>query len=88
MIGFATTKDNPFDDLEQITIEESLWAIFPNEGPFPQTLQETHAKIYAEWLPSSDYEPADLPGFSFTKHNGTQDNVYSEIWMPVKKKQR
>lgn len=25
MIGFATTRENPFDDLEQISIEESLW---------------------------------------------------------------
>lgn len=86
MIGFATAKENPFDDLEQISVEESLWAIFPNQGPFPATLQETTAKIYSEWLPSSDYEVADLPGISFTKHNGTSENVYSEIWMPVKKK--
>ncbi|MBD1380743.1 AraC family transcriptional regulator [Metabacillus arenae] len=86
MIGFATTKENPFDDLEQISIEESLWAIFPNQGPFPATLQETTAKIYSEWLPSSDYEVADIPGISFTNHNDTSENVYSEIWMPVKKK--
>jgi AraC family transcriptional regulator len=88
MIGFATTKDNPFDDLEQISIEESLWAIFPNQGPFPAALQETTAKIYSEWLPSSDYEVADLPGISFTKHNGTSENVYSEIWMPIKEKRQ
>ncbi|MGX6445209.1 AraC family transcriptional regulator [Neobacillus sp. K501] len=86
MIGFATTKENPFDDLEQITVEESTWAIFPNQGPFPATFQETHAKIYSEWLPSSDYEIVDLPGISFTQHNGPSDNKYSEIWMPVKKK--
>lgn len=86
MIGFATTKENPFADLEQLTIEESLWAIFPNQGPFPATLQETTAKIYSEWLPSSGYEVTDLPGISFTKHNGTSENVYSEIWMPVKEK--
>jgi AraC family transcriptional regulator len=86
MIGFATTKENPFADLEQISIEESLWAIFPNQGPFPVTLQETTAKIYAEWLPSSGYEVADIPGISFTKHNGPSENVYSEIWMPVKEK--
>lgn len=83
MIGFATLKENTFDDLEQLSIEESLWAIFPNQGPFPATIQETTAKIYSEWLPSSDYELADLPGISFTKHNGTSENVYSEIWMPV-----
>jgi AraC family transcriptional regulator len=86
MIGFATAKENPFENLEQITIEESLWAIFPNQGPFPSTLQETTAKIYSEWLPSSDYEPLDLPGISFTKYNGTSENVYSEVWMAVKKK--
>jgi AraC family transcriptional regulator len=86
MIGFATTKENPFDDLEQITIEESLWAIFPNQGSFPAAFQETTAKIYSEWLPSSDYEVADLPGISFTQHNSPSENKYSEIWMPVKKK--
>ena len=86
MIGFATTKENRFDHLEQMTIEESLWAIFPNQGPFPATLQETTAKIYSEWLPSSDYELVELPGISFTKYNGTSENVYSEIWVAVKKK--
>ncbi len=86
MIGFATTKENPFEDLEQITIDESLWAIFPNQGPFPATLQETTAKVYSEWLPTSDYEITNLPGISFTKYNATSENVYSEIWMPVKKK--
>lgn len=88
MIGFATSKENPFDDLEQITIEESLWAIFPNRGPFPATFQETNAKIYSERLPSSEYEIADIPGISFTQHNGPSDNIYSEIWMPVKIKGR
>ncbi|MYL43528.1 AraC family transcriptional regulator [Virgibacillus salexigens] len=86
MIGFATTKENPFDDLEQISIDKSLWAIFPNQGPFPSTLQETTAKIYSEWLPSSDYQVSDIPGISFTKHEGSPENVYSEIWMPVKEK--
>lgn len=86
MIGFATTQDHPYDDLEKISIEESLWAIFPNQGPFPATLQETYAKIYSEWLPSSEYEIIDLPGISFTNYNGPVDAIYSEIWMPVKKK--
>ncbi|HWK24537.1 MAG TPA: AraC family transcriptional regulator [Ureibacillus sp.] len=86
MIGLATTTENPFDDLEQLSIEECMWAIFPNQGPFPATLQETTAKIYTEWLPSSNYEIVDLPSISFTKHDGTYENVYSEIWMPIKEK--
>ncbi|WP_215114818.1 AraC family transcriptional regulator [Exiguobacterium sp. s70] len=86
MIGFATTQDNPYEDLEQITIESNLWAVFPNAGPFPETLQETMAKTYAEWLPTSSYELADLPSISFTKHDGPSDNVYSEVWVAVKPK--
>lgn len=86
MIGFATTIENPYDDLEQHSIDESLWAIFPNQGPFPSTLQETTAKIYAEWLPSSGYVIADLPGISFTKYTETSENVYSEIWVPIEEK--
>lgn len=86
LIGFATTKENPFDDLDQITIEESLWAIFPNQGPFPATLQEITAKIYSEWLPTSGYELADLPGISFTKHDGTFEDLYSEVWIALKNK--
>ncbi|MFF2483927.1 GyrI-like domain-containing protein [Paenibacillus sp. NPDC058071] len=85
MIGFATTKENEYDDLEQLSIEESLWAIFPNQGPFPVTLQATTAQIYSQWLPSSGYEIADMPAISFTNHTGNYENVYSEIWMPVKK---
>lgn len=86
MIGFATTQDNPYEDLEQITIKSNLWAVFPNTGPFPETLQETMAKTYAEWLPTSGYELADLPSISFTKHDGPSDNVYSEVWVAIKGK--
>ncbi|MDX5322134.1 MAG: AraC family transcriptional regulator [Exiguobacterium sp.] len=86
MIGFATTQENPYEDLEQITVASNLWAVFPNTGPFPETLQETMAKTYAEWLPTSEYELADLPSISFTKHDGPSDNVYSEVWVAVKPK--
>lgn len=84
MIGFATTREIKYDDLEVISIPKSLWAIFPNTGPFPNTLQETMARTYAEWLPSSGYALQDLPSISFSKIETAYDNVYSEVWVPVK----
>lgn len=87
MIGFATTREDVYDDLEQILIPKSLWAVFPNCGPFPQTLQETMAKTYAEWLPSSGYELQDLPGITFSKIEMGYENVYSEVWVPIKSKE-
>ena len=75
------------------TIPALTWAIFPCIGKVPNSMQEVNQKIFSEWLPNCrDYEfaagyniemyndPSDYP-------NGIQDeNFYSEIWIPVKKK--
>lgn len=84
-IGFATSKENPYEDLEQLAVPSLTWAIFPNQGPFPETLQGTWAAIYSEWLPSSGYELIEAPGISFTRYDDPRENTYSEIWVAVKK---
>lgn len=86
MIGYATTKRNHYSDLEQTSVESNTWAIFPNQGSFPTTLQETWGKIYSEWLPDSNYELVKAPEISFTKFDNNQNNLYSEIWIAVKEK--
>lgn len=87
LIGVLTTKNEISDRLVRVPVEACTWAIFPNEGPFPSTLQTTMANIYAQWLPSSDYEVIDAPSFSFTKMDEhKKDWAYSEIWIPVRKK--
>lgn len=88
LIGIVTTKDNVSDQLEKVKVNACTWAIFPNEGPFPSTLQDTMAKTYSEWLPSSDYEVIHAPTFSFTKMNPQKHGyAYSEVWLPVRSKQ-
>lgn len=87
LIGVLTTKNQISDLLDTVPVEAYTWAIFPNEGPFPSTLQDTMAKTYSEWLPSSDYEVINAPAFSFTKMDKhKKDYAYSEVWLPVRKK--
>jgi AraC family transcriptional regulator len=87
LIGVVTTKNQISDQLEKVPVEACTWAIFPNEGPFPSTLQNTMAEVYAEWLPSSNYEVINVPCFSFTKMDeNKKDYAYSEVWIPVQKK--
>ncbi len=59
----------------------------------PLALQRVNRQIYSEWLPNSrDYEIAG--GYNIEMYspasdykNGTEDeNYYSEIWVPVRKK--
>ena len=83
MIGFATLQENIYEDLEQLSVPAHTWAVFPNEGPFPQTLQETWAKIFSEWLPSSGYQVVAAPEISFTQYQGPAEAKYSEIWLAV-----
>lgn len=87
LIGVLTTENQVSDLLDKVPVEACTWAIFPNEGPFPSTLQETMAKTYSEWLPTSEYEVINAPAFSFTKMDAhKKDYAYSEVWIPVRKK--
>ena len=82
-----TTENEVSDLLDKVPVEACTWAIFPNEGPFPSTLQQTMAKVYSEWLPSSNYEVINVPSFSFTKMNQDKEGyAYSEVWVPVRKR--
>lgn len=87
LIGVLTTEENVSELLDVIEVPAYTWAVFPNDGPFPETLQQTYAKTYSEWLPVSDYEVIQAPGFSFTRMDEEKENyAYSEVWMPVRKK--
>lgn len=87
LIGVLTINNQVSDLLDVVPVGAYTWAVFPNEGPFPSTLQDTMAKTYSEWLPSSDYEVINAPSFSFTKMDKhKKDYAYSEVWLPVRKK--
>jgi len=87
LIGVLTTEENISSCLEKVPVAAGTWAVFPNEGPFPATLQNTMARIYAEWLPSSNYELVNAPTFSFTRMDkDKKDYAYSEVWIPVRKR--
>lgn len=88
---------NPSVDIpegfETRVIPALTWAVFPIKGALPDALQDVNKKIFSEWLPAlGDYEFA--AGYSIEMYadpqkfsKGTCDeNYYSEIWIPIKKK--
>lgn len=85
-IGVTTTKDCP-DNLPQLEVPASTWAVFTAVGPFPETLQDVWGRIYSEWLPSSNYELAEGPEILWNEHKDvTSPNFKSEIWIPITRK--
>ena len=87
LIGVLTTEEEISPLLEKVPVPAYTWAVFPNEGPFPSTLQNTMANVYAQWLPTSGYEVIQAPSFSFTKVDPQKkDYAYSEVWIPIRKR--
>ena len=86
LIGSITTLEQDFGEFAVMEVPAGTWGIFSTEGPFPQALQDMWGKIFSEWLPSSNLELVDGPEISFNGDFSDPQNVYSEIWIPVKKR--
>ncbi len=84
-IGVATTKPAP-GRYDALPVAASAWGVFTAVGSFPKAIQDTWAKIYAEWLPASGYELTGGPEILWNESQDTSKNNYrSEIWIPIKK---
>ncbi|MFS0604720.1 AraC family transcriptional regulator [Peribacillus frigoritolerans] len=85
-IGAATTRECP-DNLTQLNVDASTWAVFEAVGPYPETLQNVWGRIYSEWFPSSNYEQREGPEILWNENKDiTSPTFRSEIWIPVMKK--
>ncbi len=85
-MGVATTK-TASGNYDMLHVEPSVWAVFEVMGPFPTALQDTWARIYAEWLPASGYQLTGGPEILWNESPDTTKIDYkSEIWIPVSKK--
>jgi AraC family transcriptional regulator len=83
----ATTKSAP-NVYDVLRVGESDWAVFTVIGAFPKAVQDTWACIYAEWLPSSDFQLTDAPSLLwFESPDLTKPDLKNEIWIPVTKRQ-
>jgi AraC family transcriptional regulator len=84
-IGVATSK-TVSNDYDILHVAASTWAVFKVVGTFPDAIQDTWAKIYAEWFPTSGYELAGGPELLWNENPDTSRPDYkSEIWIPVRK---
>jgi AraC family transcriptional regulator len=82
----ATDKPaEPEGEVGTQEIPAGEYALVTHKGPY-ETLPETYARLYGEWLPQSDREPADAPGFQHyrttPRETATQDLV-TDIYVPL-----
>lgn len=82
-VGVATTQSHS-DQWSILPVKASMWAVFTVKGEFPKALQDTWARIYAEWFPISGYEISEGPEMVWTASKDTPlTDYHNEIWIPV-----
>ena len=82
-IGVATTEGAP-GGYDVLQVEESDWAVFPVFGAFPKAVQDTWARIFAEWLPASGFQLTGGP--ELLRHINPDfigEEYKGEIWIPI-----
>lgn len=86
-IGVESDQNEVPDGYTILEIPAATWAVFKCIGPMPNSIQDMWKRIYSEFFPQSDYEPAQGVDFEYyTKGDNSKADYVSEIWLPVKKK--
>lgn len=84
-IGAASTGEVP-EGMYECVIPAASWAVFENDGPFKESVQEVFRRFYTEWLPLSGYAYAQLPDIEvYPADTGKPSAGHSEVWIAVQK---
>lgn len=85
--AFKTDKSDT-TGFKEIHIDSYKWVVFSTEDYKPsdavEHIQELWRRIFAEWLPSSEYNFIDGPNLELY---GQRDETYEycEVWLPIEK---
>lgn len=85
LIGVHSSLDS-LESYTVVSVPELTWAVFDVRGPYPDTLQNTWARIYSEWLPSNPYECVNGPEIVWNEGvDMSKPDYHSQIWIPITK---
>jgi AraC family transcriptional regulator len=72
---------------KRFTVPSSTWGKFTSRGPLRPNFQVTIKRVFAEWLPASEWEHAGGPEIEYYPDAGSPDSpdYWCEYWVPLKK---
>ncbi|MET8970051.1 AraC family transcriptional regulator [Streptomyces hydrogenans] len=82
--GVITGAGAP-EPYEVLDVPAGTWAVFENEGAYPQALQYLWRDVFTEWFPSNPY--ASRPGPEILSVRPSEDwtTARAELWIPVER---
>ncbi|MFJ8706701.1 GyrI-like domain-containing protein [Streptomyces anulatus] len=81
----AVSGAEPPEGLDALDVPAGTWAVFTNEGAFPQALQYLWRDVFTQWFPSNPY--ASRPGPEILRVRLTEEGkrAEAELWIPVER---
>jgi AraC family transcriptional regulator len=85
----CVTLDRPLAPEGEVGVQEvpgGEYAVVTHRGPY-ETLSETYARLYGDWLPRSGREPADTPSFQAyrnTPRDTAPDDLLTDVYVPLR----
>lgn len=82
--GVVSGAESP-EGLDALSVPAGTWAVFTNEGAFPQALQYLWRDVFTQWFPSNPY--ASRPGPEILRVRLTEEGkrAEAELWIPVER---
>ncbi|MEE8807958.1 MAG: GyrI-like domain-containing protein [Lactimicrobium sp.] len=80
--------ENVHDGDTVLTFEKGLWAVFPCHGALPDSLQKVNTEVWSKWVPEHQSEYALRANYNIEMYAPMPkkpEDIYTEIWLPVRK---
>ncbi|SCE23222.1 AraC family transcriptional regulator [Streptomyces sp. DvalAA-19] len=76
------------EGLDSLPVPAGTWAVFTNDGEFPQALQYLWRDVFTQWFPSNPYASRPGPEILSVRLYEEGKRAAAELWIPVERTER
>ncbi|MFJ9686662.1 GyrI-like domain-containing protein [Streptomyces bacillaris] len=73
------------EGLDSLPVPAGTWAVFTNDGEFPQALQYLWRDVFTQWFPSNPYASRPGPEILSVRLYEEGRRAAAELWIPVER---
>ncbi|WP_262063904.1 AraC family transcriptional regulator [Streptomyces sp. STR69] len=84
-IGVATGPESGIEELDVLDVPAGTWAVFDNDGPYPNALQALWRDVFTQWFPSNPYTSRPGPELLRTQPVEIGEETHSQLWIPIER---
>lgn len=86
--GPEPSDEGAEEGLDSLPVPAGAWAVFTNDGEFPQALQYLWRDVFTQWFPSNPYASRPGPEILSVRLYEEGRRAAAELWIPVERVER